>query len=264
MKWWILFVALCAQMSVPAYGQEPEQARAKALYANGKMLFDEGRFNEAIKAWQEAHNLTKRPLLLYNIALAHEALGQFSEAIEVLFQYRIYAPKEEQPSLLEKIEEWEAKAKKIAESRAAEERAAADKKANQEREEALLKQEPTPVPSVVRAPKRPRGAAAVLWGSTAVLAGGGVAFALLSNKHGKAADEHCDATEGVKVCTEDAAQAFNRQRNFAILADTSWGLSIVGGGFALWFTLGKSKVSGRQKSAAMVVEPTRIGIQGRF
>ena len=95
MKWWLLIVALCTQMSVPAYGQESEQARAKALYANGKMLFDEGRFKEAIKAWQEAHNLTGRPLLLYNIALAHEALGQFSEAVEVLFQYRIYAPKEE-------------------------------------------------------------------------------------------------------------------------------------------------------------------------
>ena len=90
-----------------AVAQEIDVERAKTLYSNGKMLFEEEEYDKAIQAWTLAWELSgkKQAILLYNIALAYEKMENYTEAIDYLYQYRIYASSEEQEILKEKIAE---------------------------------------------------------------------------------------------------------------------------------------------------------------
>ena len=87
----------------PVLAQEPtpnsQDKQAKTLYKNGSRLYDEGRYKEAIQAFQEAYKLSGRHALLYNIAAAQERMGELDQALETLYQYRIYAPEKEQDTL---------------------------------------------------------------------------------------------------------------------------------------------------------------------
>ena len=78
-------------------------ARARELYDNGAILYDEGRYEDAIVAWEEAYRLSGRPLLLYNIANAQERLGQWRAALDTLNRYRAYARPEERERLDRRI-----------------------------------------------------------------------------------------------------------------------------------------------------------------
>jgi len=74
-------------------------ARARELYENGTILYEEGRYEDAIVAWDEAYRLSNRHALLYNIANAHERAGDYEAAIEALGRYRAYAPASEREVL---------------------------------------------------------------------------------------------------------------------------------------------------------------------
>lgn len=62
---------------------------AKKYYELGKTLYSRSDYEGAIKQFEEAYRLSRKPDLLYNIARSHEALGQYEKAIEV---YRRYLP----------------------------------------------------------------------------------------------------------------------------------------------------------------------------
>jgi tetratricopeptide (TPR) repeat protein len=103
-----LMLGLLLLCAPSAYAQGADSERAKELYSNGKRLFEEERYGEALIAWQASHDMSGRPLLLFNIALAQEKLGEISAAIETLYKYRVYAPAEEQDMLVAKIAELQA------------------------------------------------------------------------------------------------------------------------------------------------------------
>ncbi len=75
----LLFIVLSAPLAV---AQSSDDARARELYANGALLYEEGDYENAVVAWKEAHRLSERPLLLYNIANALERIGEWEEAAE--------------------------------------------------------------------------------------------------------------------------------------------------------------------------------------
>ena len=59
-----------------ALAQEVDVERAKVLYSNGKMLFEEKEFGKAIELGRWLGNsAVKQAILLYNIALAYEEMG---------------------------------------------------------------------------------------------------------------------------------------------------------------------------------------------
>lgn len=89
--------------SLTAQADENSDLRARQLYDNGAILYDEGRYEDAIVAWQEAWNLSERPLLLYNIANAQERLGLWRDALETLNRYRAFAKPEERDKLDRRI-----------------------------------------------------------------------------------------------------------------------------------------------------------------
>ena len=97
--------ALALTLSSTALAQAPsaDTARAKELFDNGALLYDEGNYQAAILAFQESYNLSKAPVLLYNIANGYERLGDLKAARDTLNTYRAVAPAEERAALERRI-----------------------------------------------------------------------------------------------------------------------------------------------------------------
>ena len=103
----MLYLILMTHQSV-AEPVESEE-RAKELFYNGQMLYEEGRYEAAILAWQKGYEITDLPAFLKNIALAQESVGLYLPAIETLKTYRAFAPFEEQDELRTWLEDLERK-----------------------------------------------------------------------------------------------------------------------------------------------------------
>jgi hypothetical protein len=53
---------------------------AKALFAEGRLAFDEGRFEDALVAFQHAHRLAPRPELRFDIAMCLDKIGHHHQS----------------------------------------------------------------------------------------------------------------------------------------------------------------------------------------
>src|SRR5258705_13529631 len=71
-------LALVASFVAPASAQPSPQdlEKAKKEFLEGKKAFDAGDFPEAASHFKTSYNLSKKPALLYNVALANESGGQ--------------------------------------------------------------------------------------------------------------------------------------------------------------------------------------------
>jgi tetratricopeptide (TPR) repeat protein len=93
---WALMLTLCpvlvfAQSSGSAQTQPTPSAaednEARELFKIGKEAFDDGRFERALKYFNDAHELSHRPALLSNIGTALDRLRRDQEAVDA---YRMY------------------------------------------------------------------------------------------------------------------------------------------------------------------------------
>ena len=84
----VFFVSLLT-LSVVAPDRVEAQSEnmAKNHYLAGTSYYQQGRYAEAIREFEEAHRLSNKPELLYNIAQAHEKLGNLQQAVKYLEQY---------------------------------------------------------------------------------------------------------------------------------------------------------------------------------
>jgi tetratricopeptide (TPR) repeat protein len=64
-----------------------DQEAAKAHFLAGSAYYEQANYADAVKELSEAYRLSKRPDLLYNLALAYERLEQYDKAIAALKQY---------------------------------------------------------------------------------------------------------------------------------------------------------------------------------
>jgi len=101
MKFSIVIAALvgawCAVAPAVASEKAPDRtAEAKALFAMGQQMFDEGRYSEAAMQFSKAYAAAPRPQVLYNIALSYDKAGDVVTAIESYRWYLSEAPENEQ------------------------------------------------------------------------------------------------------------------------------------------------------------------------
>ena len=75
-----LLILMGIMTGAPSTSYANDDAQAKQLYEEGVTYYEAGRNQEAVVAWTQAYNLSKKPLLLFNIANAHERLGNLMEA----------------------------------------------------------------------------------------------------------------------------------------------------------------------------------------
>jgi tetratricopeptide (TPR) repeat protein len=89
----ILFIAIVLGTVVPAssaWAEDPAPSKeqleaAKKAFGEGKALYDEKKFPEAVEKFKESYRLSRNPLLLYNIGHTLDQAGQKDKA---LFYYR--------------------------------------------------------------------------------------------------------------------------------------------------------------------------------
>ena len=100
---WLLSLAppAVAQDEPPELSAEDQ--RGRELYDNGVLLYNEGRYEQAILAWQAGYELTKRAGFLYNISNAYERLGKYEEALDTLAEYRVFAEASEREVIARRI-----------------------------------------------------------------------------------------------------------------------------------------------------------------
>lgn len=84
----ILF-ALAVAASAPAALalEEGPVERAHALFEEGATAYRAGEFARAVELYEEAHRLSKEPVLLFNLARAHEGQGDILKAIDAYERY---------------------------------------------------------------------------------------------------------------------------------------------------------------------------------
>jgi tetratricopeptide (TPR) repeat protein len=89
------FVAILACTATTACAQSPtvaDEQAAKAHFMAGSAYYDQANYADAVKEFNEAHRLSKRPDLLYNISVCYERLGRWDDAIGALRQYLVERP----------------------------------------------------------------------------------------------------------------------------------------------------------------------------
>ena len=238
-----------------AYAEEPpaatdDQLRAKELYGNGVTLYEEGLYEDAIAAWEQAYALSNKALLLYNIANAYERLGELQRALDSLNRYRAFAPLDEKEALDRRMRNIE------------------------RRMEELALQAP---PTVVTRPSEPApiattpvetsgsgglGAAPIVFiAGGAVATGTGVVFGLGALSARKDATAVCRDSDLGVLCPDSASAAITKDATQSLLADISLGVGVVctGVGLTLALTQAGSKTSVRAGAS-----PGGVWVHGAF
>ncbi len=66
---------------------DPADAQAREVFRRGAAAFGEGRYEDALAAFEEAYRLSGRAVLHFNLALAHDRLRQDRQALEAYERY---------------------------------------------------------------------------------------------------------------------------------------------------------------------------------
>ncbi len=199
---WVVAMMLVMNSVAVAQTGETDDDRARELFDNGAGLFEEGRYLEAIEAWDTGYALSSRPLFLYNLAGAYERLGDLNQTVAYLDAYRAHAPEEERDTLARRI-------------------SALERRISQQPDENRR-----------RFPVGPVALASISAASLAV----GVGFGASSwSSRGRAKDL---CVEG--VCEVSALPSVRRNRRHAVVADAAFvvGIAAAGVGVAVWASQG--------------------------
>lgn len=204
-----------------AQGQDSaddSDTRARELFENGARLYDEGLYEDAIAAWQAAHDLSKKPLLLFNIANALERIGKYQQALDHLNQYRALAPSSERETLERRMRNIE--------------RRIEEEKANGPGDPIEAASAPVEVKSTgtsgsVSGP-HPAGIVLVI-GGAAGLAVGGVLSGLALRERAAASALCVDVADGDPLCPSTAKVHLDADRSYSLGGD----IALAAGGVAL-------------------------------
>jgi tetratricopeptide (TPR) repeat protein len=261
----LVVVTACAAaapvfVSSPALAQPKDQdTHAKELFAKGDTAYAEGRYEEALAAFQEAYDLSKRPQLLFNVSNALERLGRLQEAVAALEKYLGSGKAKDREvvqkrlaNLRKRVDEQKKEQDRIAKEEEEKEKARKEKEEADRRKAELAPPEVREVPLFQsQAPERPSKALpiALLVTGGVVLVAGGVFGAMTLSARGEAADGCKEGAAG-NLCSSDAKSALDREKTFGLITDISLlsGLVITGIGFYL-FLAGPSGPEVRAKAA---------------
>ncbi len=85
----VFLMFVCVPTTAWAQVSASDQEAAKAHFLAGSSYYESANYSDAVKEFNEAYRLSKRPDLLYNIALGYERLGDFDNAISTLKRYLV-------------------------------------------------------------------------------------------------------------------------------------------------------------------------------
>jgi tetratricopeptide (TPR) repeat protein len=91
----ILGLAACAALAgapASARAQQPDYEAAKRHFLTGKDLFEKHEYNRAAAEFEAAYEITKDPVVLFNVGEAYEKAGKTDEAIRAYEGYLAGTP----------------------------------------------------------------------------------------------------------------------------------------------------------------------------
>lgn len=219
---------------------DPKVAEAKRLFEEGRVLYQKGRYEEAIEAFEIAYELSKRPLLHDSIASAYERLGNFKKARESLVKWREAAPEKEHALLDERLKNLDERIRRE----------------DEERKAALAaKQVPPPPPPAKVEPRTSLLVPGLVVGGVglgAVVAG--VAVGAAGAGSYPDASTQCRASEGKTLCPTATRAAFGDASTLATVGDVVWiaGAVVAAAGVTLVVV---DRVTGAPKAHALTLSP---------
>ena len=250
-----------------AIAEPVSEERAKELFFNGQLLFDEAQYESAVLAWQKGYEITELPAFLKNIALAYEANQQYAEALDTLKQYRAFAPFEEQDELKQWSDELTVKlteqedAQKQADEAAELTRLAEEKKTEErklaEAQTSMNVTNPTdsegtsntyPLVGLISTSVLFTTASAMTWRT-----------AMIEQSIWDACKAYGDSTlcSGTVLQPDNLLTQFEQSQNISLAL---WGATIVSAGVTTWqWTRPNSNTQ-----ASLDISPTSIRIRGHF
>jgi tetratricopeptide (TPR) repeat protein len=236
----------------------PDEAKALALYQEGDRRYAEGRYEEAVDLFKQAYELSPQPLLLFNLANSYERLAAYADAAEALAGYIDSGQADDIDTLRQRLHQIRQRAAVAA---------------RREREIAALRERPTSCPAAVcpvdsEEPDRSDRTAYVLFASGGAAMVSAVVFGVLARSAGNDAEQQCVSADGRRLCSSEAQDALDRQRQFALFTDVSAGLGLAAigaGAYFYWRHRSDEKRKKRVGLAPSVVPGAwGIGVAGSF
>jgi tetratricopeptide (TPR) repeat protein len=121
---------------------QKQLAEAKRLFEQGAELYGKGSYEQAIEAWEQSYELSKKDLILESIANAYERLGQAEKAREYLARWRDAAPSEESADLDARIKNLDDRIARDKAEKDKAEKAERDAREKREAEERAAREKP--------------------------------------------------------------------------------------------------------------------------
>lgn len=217
-------------------GKDPKLAEAKRLFDEGSEAYGNGRYEDAVKAWEKSYELSGKPLIFESIASAYERLGNKKKAREYLAKWRDEAPKAERDQLDARLKNLDARI-------AAEDAAEAARKAEEDKRKAEKDAADQKAKDAEKAKGESRGGnlkIALAVGGVGVLAAGvGIALDAVAAGQRPDAKTVCGTASGKTLCKESAKGSIESSSTLAVVGDVSWiaGAALVATGVTLFFVL---------------------------
>ncbi len=218
-----------------------DDLHARRLYKKGDRAYAEGRYADAVTAFEEAYALSGRPLLLFNLGNAYERLERYQDAAEALDRYLPDAKPREQDAIEKRIENLKRRAKKQEEAKEREKEA---KKAERRKHASVAVKKHEHHEPKAGTSSSALGYVFLGTGGAALVVGGVFSVMALSARHDE--QSNCATTSGQRLCTTDADSAIQRDQRYSLAADIGFGVGIVAAGVGAYLVLG----SHHEKEAA--------------
>jgi tetratricopeptide (TPR) repeat protein len=252
-----LFIALTLPVVGAAHGGESgsaEDDRARELYIKGDRAYAEGDYESALEAFEEAYALSGRHALLYNMANAHERLGEPEKALDKLRKFLPHASSGQQKLLEKRMQSLQMRLD-----------AQQQEEAKDEPQQAP-EQHPEPSPEqssngavTVNGDPAPPYLGYALVGVGALGLGFGTYFGTKALSARSDAEDACPDVNGERRCTKDAKDAIDRDQNNSLKADIGLGVGIASAAVGLWLILTHEGAPREAGTAARVYPAPRTG-----
>lgn len=265
---------LCSAGPAVAKPDQPsaaDDAKARSLFKQGDAAYAEGRYEDALGAFEEAYRLSHRPRLMFNIGNALERLGKLSEAADALEKYLPHAKPTERDVLSKRVQNLRKRAAPTSKVVLEEEEEEPERKPEREPKQTA------PAEAAPRArPVEPRAADSggettlgyVLLGAGGVAMGAGAVFGLMALSARKDVDAGCKQSAGQTLCDASARDAVDRDQRYSLFADLGLGLGLVAAGAGTYFLLTAPSVKEQKPgvAAGFALQPSggTLRVHGEF
>ena len=239
----LIAVAAAAPPAKPAPEKVAADVRARELFQKGDTAYAEGRYEEALSAFQEAYDLSGRPQLLFNVSNALERLGRYTEAVDALEKYLASGKAKDRDVVQKRLANLK---KRVDEQKKADERAREEEEkkraAESQTEQAAGPSEKTepaaPPPAPAPPPEKPIRVLpiALLGAGGAALVTAGV-FGVLTLSARSDVDAGCRPGPSGRLCNADAGSAIDRDKTFGLVTDIALVSGVVLGAAGVYFLL---------------------------